>query len=66
MLSENQDTRILEARADLAEERLDIALPAEVMRRLDEAVELLDFSDRQEFIVSVLRRFLDRMGVGPR
>ena len=45
----------------MAEENLEIKLPAGLMRRLDEAVELLGFSDRQEFIVSVLRRFLDRI-----
>jgi metal-responsive CopG/Arc/MetJ family transcriptional regulator len=39
---------------------LEVSLSPEVMKSLDEVVELLDFGSREELVLCVLRRFLDR------
>ena len=39
---------------------LEVSLSPEVMERMDEAIELLGFGSREELVLCVLRRFLDR------
>ncbi len=40
--------------------RLELSLSPEVAERLEEAVELLGYSSREELVLCVIRRFLDR------
>jgi len=40
--------------------RLELSLSPEVTERLEEAVELLGYGNREELVLCVLRRFLDR------
>ena len=40
--------------------RLEMSLSPEVAERIDEVVELLGYSDREELVLCVMRRFLDR------
>ena len=40
--------------------RLEMSLSPEIMERIDEAVELLGYSSREELVLCVIRRFLDR------
>ena len=40
--------------------RLEMSFTPEVTERLDEAVELLGYGSREELVLCVLRRFLDR------
>ena len=37
-----------------------MSLSPEIMERIDEAVEFLDYGSREELVLCVLRRFLDR------
>ena len=39
--------------------RLELSLPPEVAKRLEDAVELLGYGSREELVLCVLRRFLD-------
>ena len=41
-------------------EKLEISLTPELMERIDEAVELLDFNSREELARCSIRRFVDR------
>lgn len=40
--------------------RLEIPLTSEIAERIDEAVEFLDYGSREELVLCVIRRFLDR------
>ena len=40
--------------------RLEMSLSPEIMERIDEAVELLGYSSREDLVLCVIRRFLDR------
>ena len=40
--------------------RLEVSLSPEIMERMDEVVELLGYGSREELVLCVLRRFLDR------
>ncbi len=40
--------------------RLEVSLSPEVMERMDEVVELLGYGSREELVLCVLRRFLDK------
>jgi len=39
---------------------LEVSLSPEIAERLDEAVELLGYGSREELVLCVLRRFLDK------
>jgi len=40
-------------------EKLEISLTLELMRRVDEIVELLSFGSREEFLMAAVRRLVD-------
>ena len=44
----------------MKEIELEIALPAEMVDRIDEILEVLGFRSREEFVVAAVRRLLDR------
>jgi len=39
---------------------LEIALPTEIVDRIDEILEVLGFQSREEFVVAAVRRLVDR------
>ena len=41
-------------------EKLEIFLTTEIMKKIDDATELLDYGSREELVICVLRRFLDK------
>jgi metal-responsive CopG/Arc/MetJ family transcriptional regulator len=41
-------------------ERLEITLSEELLKRVDEVVEVLGFGSREEFVLAAVRRLLDR------
>lgn len=44
----------------LEEVKLEIALPVELVDRIDEVLEDLGFRSREEFVVAAVRRLIDR------
>ena len=40
--------------------RLEVSLSPEIMERMDEVVELLGYGSREELVLCVIRRFLDK------
>jgi metal-responsive CopG/Arc/MetJ family transcriptional regulator len=41
-------------------EKLEISLTPDLMRRIDDVVELLDLHSREDLVLSAVRRFVDR------
>jgi len=41
-------------------EKLEISLTPNLMRRIDDVVELLDLNSREDLVLSAVRRFVDR------
>lgn len=41
-------------------EKLEISLTPELMRRIDDVVELLGFGNREELVLAAVLRFIDR------
>jgi len=41
-------------------EKLEISLTPELMRRIDDVVELLDLRSREDLVLSAVRRFVDQ------
>ena len=41
-------------------EKLEISLTPDLLKRIDEVVELLGFKDRKELVTSSIQRFLDK------
>lgn len=47
-------------------EKLEIYLPPELVKMIDEAVELLGFDSREELVLCAIRRHLDRYFIIPK
>ena len=41
-------------------EKLEISLTPELIKKIDDVTELLDYGSREELVICVLRRFLDK------
>ncbi len=41
-------------------EKLEISLIPELMKKIDDVTELLDYGSKEELVICVIRRFLDR------
>lgn len=41
-------------------EKLEISLTPELMKKIDDDAELLDYGSREELVICVIRRFLDK------
>ena len=44
----------------MGEERLEVALPSDLVKRMDELIELLGFRSREEFVSAAVRRLVDQ------
>ena len=40
-------------------DKLEISLPPDLMKRMDDVVELLDLNSREDLVLSAVRRFVD-------
>lgn len=47
-------------------EKLEISLNTELVKRMDEVVELLDFGSREELIRCTIRRYIDQYYTMPK
>jgi len=44
----------------LDEQKLKVALPTEIVYKIDKIIKVLDFPDREEFLITAVRRLVDR------
>ena len=44
-------------------EKLEIILPVELLERIDQFIDLLDFRSREDFILAAVRRLVDRYSI---